>query len=154
MIWDPPHWVNLAAEDVLEGKIGQSKEFLKRLIARCASIHQIFQREKNLAQAKNKAGTMNCKLQLTSRTCAMRFATSQIHEFQKLIYSAHVYMAMYEEFHKNDPKFELKTWEICEQDFVADICGSVDVFLPDYLSRSVTRCRYSYLESLAKSQRT
>ena len=73
---------------------------------------------------------MNCKLQLTSRTCATRFATSQIHEFQKLIYSAHVYMATYEEFHKNDPNFELKTWEICGQDFVADICGSVDVFLP------------------------
>ena len=39
-------------------------------------------------------------------------------------------MATYEEFHKNDPNFELKTWEICGQDFVADVCGSVDVFLP------------------------
>ena len=73
---------------------------------------------------------MNCKLQLTSRTCAMRFAMSQTHEFRKLISSAHVYMATYEEFHKNDPKFELKTWEICGQDFVADMCGCVDVFLP------------------------
>ena len=46
------------------------------------------------------------------------------------IYSALVYMARYEEFHKNDPNFELRTWEICGQDFVADICLSVDVFLP------------------------
>lgn len=130
VIWDPPHWVNLAAEDVLEGKIGHSKEFLKRLITRSATIHQIFQRGKNLAQAKTQAETMNCQLQLTSRTCATRFATSQIHEFRKLISSAHVYMATYEEFHKNDPKFELKTWEICGQDFVADMCGCVDVFLP------------------------
>jgi hypothetical protein len=91
---------------------------------------QIFQRGKNLAQAKTKAETMNCKLQLTSRTCAMRFAMSQTHEFRKLISSAHVYMATYEEFHKNDPKFELKTWEICGQDFVADMCGCIDVFLP------------------------
>ena len=130
VIWDPPHWVNLAVEDVLEGKLGQSKEFLKGLIARSTTIHQIFQRGKNLAQAKTKADTMNCKLQLTSRTCATRFATSQIHEFRKLISSAHVYMATYEEFHKNDPKFELKKWEICGQDFVADLCGCVDVFLP------------------------
>ena len=130
VIWDPPHWVNLAVEDVLEGKIGQSKEFLKRLTARSASIHQIFQRGKNLAQAKNKAETMNCKLQLTSRTCATRFAMSQIHEFRKLISSAHVYMATYEEYRKNDPKFELKRWEICGQDFVADMCGCFDVFLP------------------------
>ena len=130
VIWDPPHWVNLAAEDVLEGKIGQSKEFLERLITRSATVHQIFRRGKNLAQAKAKAQTMNCKLQLTSRTCATRFATSQIHEFRKLISSAHVYMATYEEFHKNDPKFELKIWEICGQDFVADMCGCIDVFLP------------------------
>jgi hypothetical protein len=131
VIWDPPHWVNLCVEDVLEGKIGQSKEFLKRLIARTTTIHQIFQRGKNLDQAKSKAETMNnSKLQLTSRSCATRFSTSQIHEFKKLICSAHLYMATYEEFHKNDPKFELKKWEICGQDFVADLCGCVDVFLP------------------------
>ena len=27
VLWDPPHWVHLAVEDVLEGKSGQSKEF-------------------------------------------------------------------------------------------------------------------------------
>lgn len=32
VVWDPPHWVNLAIEDVIDGKIGISKEFLKRLI--------------------------------------------------------------------------------------------------------------------------
>lgn len=130
VIWDPPHWVHLVVEDVLEGKSGQSKEFLKRLIARSSTIHQIFQRGKSLSQAKNKAEALKHKLQLTSRTCATRFATSQIHEFQKLISSGHVYMATYEEFHKDDPKYQLKMWEICGQDFVADLCGCVDVFLP------------------------
>ena len=32
VVWDPPHWTNLAIKDVFEGKIGESKEFMKRLI--------------------------------------------------------------------------------------------------------------------------
>ena len=32
VIWDPPHWVNLAIDDVIVGKTGVSKKFLKRLI--------------------------------------------------------------------------------------------------------------------------
>ena len=34
IVWDPPHWVNLAIEDVMDGKIGNSKGFLKRLIGK------------------------------------------------------------------------------------------------------------------------
>lgn len=34
VVWDPPHWVNLAIEDVIDRKIGISKDFLKRLIGR------------------------------------------------------------------------------------------------------------------------
>lgn len=33
VVWDPPHWTNLAMEDVFEGKVGESKEFMKRLIS-------------------------------------------------------------------------------------------------------------------------
>ena len=33
VVWDPPHWTNLAIEDVFEGKVGKSKEFMKRLIS-------------------------------------------------------------------------------------------------------------------------
>ena len=33
VIWDPPHWVNLAIDDVIVGKTGVSKKFLKRLIS-------------------------------------------------------------------------------------------------------------------------
>lgn len=32
VVWDPPYWVNLAIEDVIDGKIGLSKQFLKCLI--------------------------------------------------------------------------------------------------------------------------
>ena len=39
-------------------------------------------------------------------------------------------MATYEELYKNYCKLELKIWEICGQDFVADMCGCIDVFWP------------------------
>ncbi len=32
--WDPSHWMNLAVTDVIEGKIGTSKEFLATFIDR------------------------------------------------------------------------------------------------------------------------
>ncbi len=32
VIWDAPHWVNLAIDDVIVGKTGVSQKFLKRLI--------------------------------------------------------------------------------------------------------------------------
>lgn len=73
---------------------------------------------------------MKSHLQLTSRTCATRFSTSQIHEFRMLIFSANVYMATYKEFHQHDLKFELRKWEICGQDFIADLCGCVFFFMP------------------------
>ena len=48
-----------------------------------------------LAEARNNAKEMKSSLQLTSRTCATRFSTSQVNEFKKLISSLHVYIATY-----------------------------------------------------------
>ena len=127
-MWDPPHWANLAIEDVMVGKVGNSKAFMKRLIDRSAAIHNIFQRGKSLAEAKSKASQMTSKLKLTSRACATRFSTSQINEFKKLISCLHVYIATYIDTSQQDSNFELKKWEICSQDFVADLCVVVDVF--------------------------
>ena len=83
-----------------------------------------------MAEARNTAETMKSNLYLTSRTCATRFSTSQVHEFQKLISSIHIYMATYRDLHHHDSDFEVKEWEICGQDLIADLCGSVDVLTP------------------------
>lgn len=99
-------------------------------VGRSSTIHKIFQRGKQLAAARSKANEMRNRLHLTSRTCATRFSTSQIHEFRKLISSIHVYMATYTELHQQDREFEVKKWEICGQDFIADLCGCVDVLTP------------------------
>ena len=93
VVWDPPHWVNLSIEDVMDGKLGNSKAFMKRLIDRSCTIHKIFQRGKSLAEARNNAKEMKSSLQLTSRTCATQFSTSQVNEFKKLMSSLHVYIA-------------------------------------------------------------
>ena len=125
VVWDPPHWTNVAIEDVFEAKIGESKEFMKQLIGiisktfckgicylcsiithlltgyvgRSSAIHKLFQRQKKLAAAMKKAEEMKKPLHLTSRTCATRFLSSQVHEFRKLLLSIDIYMATYTKQH-------------------------------------------------------
>ena len=94
-----------------------SKAFMKRLIDRSCTIHKIFQRGKSLAEARNNTKEMKSSLQLTSRTCTTRFSMSQVNEFKKLISSLYVCIATYTEFHQTNATFELKTWEMCGQDF-------------------------------------
>lgn len=40
-VWDPPHWANLAIEDVTEGKVGESNEFMNRLIGMLYSTEYV-----------------------------------------------------------------------------------------------------------------
>ncbi len=91
------------------------------------SYPQIVSKGKTACCGKKKAEEMQRPLHLTSRTCATRFSTSQVHEFQKLLSSIHIYMATYTEQYLKDEdfevkKFEVKKFEICGQDFVADLC--------------------------------
>lgn len=124
VIWDPPHSVNLAAEDVLSGK---SSEFFSRLVSRGSRIHQMFNRGKMLALAKNQAVQFQRqRLLVTSRTCSTRFFTSQYHEFEKLITSLPVYIETFRENKYN----EIKEYEIAGEDFVIDMCGTLDVMRP------------------------
>ena len=128
VVWDPPHWANLAIEDVMVGKVGNSKAFMKRLIDRSAAIHNIFQRGKSLAEAKSKASQMTSKLKLTSRACATRFSTSQINEFKKLIFMS---SCVHSNLHRHEStrfQFWIKEMGDMQSDFVADFCVVVDVF--------------------------
>ena len=36
-------------------------------------------------------------------------------------------MATYRALHQHSREFEVREWEICGQDLIADLCGSVDV---------------------------
>jgi hypothetical protein len=124
VIWDPPHSVNLAAEDVLSGR---SSEFFSRLVSRSSRIHQMFNRGKMLALAKSQAVQSQCqRLLVTSRTCSTRFFTSQYHEFEKLMTSLPVYIETFRENKYN----EIKEYEIAGEDFVIDMCGTLDVMRP------------------------
>ena len=38
VVWDPYHWTNLAIEDVTEGKVGESKKIMNRLISILCNI--------------------------------------------------------------------------------------------------------------------
>ena len=43
VLWDAPHFVDLAFSDVFEGKIGSSKDLIQGLVKRSSIVHQIFQ---------------------------------------------------------------------------------------------------------------
>ena len=127
VIWDPPHSVHLAADDLLSGKSGNSSEFFSRLVSRSSRIHQIFNCGKMFALAKSQAVQSKCKrLLVTSRTCSTRFFTSQYHEFEKLMTSLPVYIETFRENKYN----QVKEYEIAGKDFVIDMCGTLDVMRP------------------------
>jgi ABC-type transporter Mla maintaining outer membrane lipid asymmetry ATPase subunit MlaF len=69
---------------LIVGVVGQSKEFMMRLIKRLASFHHTFNHGKMLAQARAQAKCDKNKLYVTSRACATCFRTSQYHNFLKL----------------------------------------------------------------------
>ena len=92
VLWDPAHFLDLAFKDVFEGKVGNSKEFIDRLVQRSCVVHKIFQRGKMLNHAMEMMSTDDdLVLKLTSRTCSTRFTTSQYVEFYKLLDSLPLY---------------------------------------------------------------
>jgi hypothetical protein len=137
-----------------------SKAFMKRLIDRSCTIHKIFQRGKSLAEARNNTKEMKSSLQLTSCICATRFSMSQVNEFKKLISSLHVCIATYTELHQTNATFELKTWEMCGQDFKPSELSPFRVkpvphpFLPGsnfkkyILLRSLLLCLHSFIQTM------
>ena len=132
VIWDPPHLVLKACEDVLKGKKGTSESFMDRLITRTMTIHKIFQRGKMLAQARRQQQVMaeeqgeNNRLLLTRRACTTRFITSQYAEFMKLVSSLPTYIKTF----RSHSYKEIAEYEIAGQDFVMDLLGCCDVLMP------------------------
>ena len=124
VIWDPPHSVNLAAQDVLSG---WSSEFFSRLVSRSSRIHQMFNHGKMFALAKRQAVQSQCqRLLVTRRTCSTRFFTSQYHELEKLMTSLPVYIETFRENKYN----EIKEYDMAGEDFVIVMCGTLDVIRP------------------------
>ena len=39
VLWDSPHFIDLAFSDIFEGKIGASKEFVSQLVQRTCAVH-------------------------------------------------------------------------------------------------------------------
>ena len=134
VLWDPPHFLDLAIKSVFDGKTGSSKEFVQRLIERSSVIHRLFQRGKMLSHAKEMAKKdEELVLRLTSRTCSTRFSASQYVEFRKLIESLPLFIKAFREF-----KYaELKEYQIAGIDFLLDLCSFCDILKP-YMELSIT----------------
>lgn len=127
VLWDPPHFVDLAFTDVFKGKAGKSSEFMSRLIHRSGVVHRLFQRGKMLSHAVELAkADDDLVLKLTSNVSSTRFSTSQYVEFKKLIDSLPLFIKAFREFKYS----EVKEFEIAGEDFVLDLCGACDVLQP------------------------
>ena len=85
---------------------------------------------KNISKGKKSSRGYELQASVNKPNLCNLFRDVADSQFQKLISLAHVCMATYIEFYKNDPSLEMKTWEICGQDFVVDMCGCVEVFVP------------------------
>lgn len=84
VVWDAPHFLNLAFCDVFNGKTGHSKEFVKTLVDRSSVVHRLFQHGKMLSHAVEMSKKDDkLVLRLTSSVCSTRFSTSQYIEFLK-----------------------------------------------------------------------
>lgn len=126
VVWDPPHLIDLAIQDVLDGSIGTSRSLIRRLIERTSVVHRIFQYGKMYSQGRVQAIADQSKMYVTSRTCATRFSTSQYHEFVKLISSLPTYIKSFRKYQYS----EVKEFQIAGQDFIFDLCAVVDVMRP------------------------
>ena len=81
VLWDPPHFLDLAVSDVFDGKVGTSGAFVKQLIERTCVVHRIFQRGKMLKHAivmEEKEDDL--VLQLTSRALQYTREPSIVHK--------------------------------------------------------------------------
>lgn len=127
VLWDAPHFLDLAFCDVFNGKTGHSKDFIKTLVDRSSVVHRLFQRGKMLSHAVELSKKDDeLVLRLTSRPCSTRFSTSQYVEFRKLLDSLPLFIKAFREF-----KFsEVKEFQIAGQDFLMDLCGCCDVLKP------------------------
>ena len=127
VLWDPPHFLDLAFSDVLEGKSGTSQEFANQLVERTCVIHKIFQRGKMLKHAMAMEDPEDdLVLKLTSRTCSTRFTTSQYKESCKLLESLPLFIETFREFQFS----KAKEYQIAGNDFLLDLCGVCDIMEP------------------------
>ena len=127
IVWDAPHFIDLAFTDVFEGKIGSSKAFVSLLVQRTCVIHRIFQPGKMLKHAMSMGKTQDeFVLRLTSRACSTRFSTSQYMEFRKLLESLPLFIKTFREIQY----LEMKEYQIAGEDFLLDLCGICDILKP------------------------
>ena len=127
VLWDPPHFLDLAFRDVFNGKLGRCEAFIKRLIERTCVVHRIFQRGKMFKHATVMKQTEDdLVFKLTSRTCSTRFTTSQYMEFQKMLESLPLFIKTFREFQFS----QIKEYQIAGDDFLLDLCGVCDIMKP------------------------
>ena len=104
VLWDAPHFIDLAFTDVFNGKTGDSKDFIKTLVERSSVVYRLFQHGKMLSHA-------------------VEMSVEMYIEFCKLLDTLPLYIKVFREYKYSG----IKEFQIAGQDFLMDLCGFCDI---------------------------
>jgi hypothetical protein len=131
VIWDPPHWIDLAMKDVKDGKISEdASSYLNRIIKRTMKLHtkfssgKMFQQVKSVANHNAYGKEVKCKV--LSCTYGTRFSMLQYSEFLKLTESLPLYIDTFRKYGYDEDD----EYEIAGKDFVVDHLALTDLMRP------------------------
>lgn len=126
ILWDPGHFSDLAFSDVREGKIGNSKEFLARIIKRSNVFGSSFHSGKHLSELQMVAKTLGVRAHLVKSYSMTRFTSSSYSLLANIIESYSTYLEAF----RNHQYDEIKEFMVSGHDYVIDLCSLTDVMKP------------------------
>ena len=126
VLWDPGHFSNLAFTDIRDGKRGDSKQFISRLIKRTNVFGTLFHSGKHLAEMHMVAKSLGVRAHLVKSYSVTRFTSSSYSLFESIIEGYSTYIKAFRE-HQHD---EVKEYMISGYDFIIDLCSVADVMRP------------------------
>ena len=126
ILWDPGHFSDLAFTDVREGKIGNSKEFISRVIKRTNVFGVTFHSGKHLSEFQMVAKSLDVRAHLVKSYSMTRFTSSSYSLLASIIENYSTYL---EEF-RNHQFDQIKIYKVSGYDYIIDLCGLTDVMKP------------------------
>ncbi len=126
ILWDPGHFSDLAFTDVREGKIGNSKEFIARIIKRSNVFGAAFHSGKHLSELQMVAKSLDVRAHLVKSYSMTRFTSSSYSLLANIIESYSTYLEAFRK-HQFD---QIKDYMVSGYDYIIDLCSITDVMKP------------------------
>ena len=126
ILWDPGHFSDLAFTDVREGKIGNSKEFISRIIKRTNVFGAAFRSGKHLSELQMVAKSLDVRAHLVKSYSMTRFTSSSYSLLANIIENYSTYLEAF----CNHQFDQIKDYKVLGHDYIIDLCSLTDVMKP------------------------